>query len=472
MIKGLFNITTSLLLLSVYHGSYGNTGRFFEIVESGVAAHLNLTLCLNGRGPYTCQKYTVYHQTFSIRTTTPDQSYPEAGIRIETPGYTFHNGSGCTPHANGFCLFATSEKATQLISATNTNDTTVNISSCSGGGFFCITLGGAVFNQAYPVRLDTGAGTFNIPESCLSFGNYTVLVEGVMDQFDRPSDIVQADVSLMGSGSEPAITIKDFVFYANTGLSCIPDAPSNGSYGNFGAGMNYVSSAGANNCVASYFNYNTTYNTPTSRYGFTFQNGENLIIGPIQFDGTYYLQAGTPQCNGILAGVPDYLSQALDPAWTGPLVDGFQISINGIIVPIVTPGTDTKYAQIDTGGGLMIIEDNNVGTIATALQSVTEPCDPGISFLTGCQCVTTGKPVIVSATKYNMQYTYTTTTFNNNPQSAVAICPLNQPDNPYVSPNSANLGYELFHNGTVIFDYKNGGIGFTGYQPATFSASQ
>ena len=46
----------------------------------------------------------------SIRTTIPHHIYPNAGIKINTPGYSLTNaGIECTPSAKGYCLFTTSD---------------------------------------------------------------------------------------------------------------------------------------------------------------------------------------------------------------------------------------------------------------------------------------------------------------------------------------------------------------------------
>ena len=56
-----------------------------------------MILCLNGKGPVTCQHYEVSALTLNIRTTIPNHTYPYAGIKITTPGYTLGDlGVDCT----------------------------------------------------------------------------------------------------------------------------------------------------------------------------------------------------------------------------------------------------------------------------------------------------------------------------------------------------------------------------------------
>jgi len=87
----------------------------FNVSASGPAAQISLTLCLNGNGPLSCQNFTVSAITLSITTTIPNRVYPNAGIKINTPGYT---PTGCTLNSNGFCLFAASNTTAASIAVT------------------------------------------------------------------------------------------------------------------------------------------------------------------------------------------------------------------------------------------------------------------------------------------------------------------------------------------------------------------
>lgn len=350
-----------------------------------------------------------------------------------------------------------------ISAATSTIPTIINLNTCQQD-MYCVSLGGSVFNQILPVRLDTAAAALSMPESCLTAGNYEVLAENVLDEFQEKSDLVKANVSIMNDTAK-AITLKGFVFYAIKDVEC---KNKDGAYGNFGAAMNYIKHA-SNDCVASYFNYITALNKPDTRFGLTILEGKTLLLGPIQRSIPYYEQAPyfNLQCGGILQGIPSFSTYSLDQGWPGPLMDGFNITINQISVPVTPSNTlgpqpITKLAQIDSGGGLMIIADNNDGDIRTAFSAITIPCEK-IVWLDGCDCVEANQPVIVSATKYDLQYNYTTTSYNQDLRRAIAICPPGG-ETPYVSPNSANLGYQLFSHGTVIFDYKNGAIGFDGFK--------
>lgn len=82
---------------------YAKTGLLFNILESGSPVSADIILCLNGKGPMSCQNYHVSAQNLTIRSTA-NHNYPIAGIKVLTSGIS---ASGCTPYNNGYCLFAT-----------------------------------------------------------------------------------------------------------------------------------------------------------------------------------------------------------------------------------------------------------------------------------------------------------------------------------------------------------------------------
>ncbi|MDR3476412.1 MAG: hypothetical protein P4M14_00090 [Gammaproteobacteria bacterium] len=91
-------------------------GALFNVAATGPSAQISMTLCLNGKGPLSCQTYTASAVNFSITTTIPNHTYPAAGIKINTPGYT---PTGCTMSSNGYCLFTVSNTNAATISATS-----------------------------------------------------------------------------------------------------------------------------------------------------------------------------------------------------------------------------------------------------------------------------------------------------------------------------------------------------------------
>ncbi len=118
---------TLLAPLALTHAS-----PFFNITTTGSLGSVNLSLCLNGQGPLSCQNATVSALDLSISTTIANHTYPAAGIKINSPGYTFEN---CTPLANGYCLFSVSQTTPTSISLAQTGTPYTiggNISNLSG----------------------------------------------------------------------------------------------------------------------------------------------------------------------------------------------------------------------------------------------------------------------------------------------------------------------------------------------------
>lgn len=96
--------------------SHAAPNLLFNILETGTPASVSITLCLNGTGPLSCQNYTVAALNLRITTTILHHNYPNAGIKINTPGYTLAGlGIHCASTQNGYCLFSVSDTAAQTI---------------------------------------------------------------------------------------------------------------------------------------------------------------------------------------------------------------------------------------------------------------------------------------------------------------------------------------------------------------------
>lgn len=99
---------------------FASVGDFFEITSSGAPTTAVVTLCLNGKAPLTCQQFTITHQQLSIRTTPPNKTYLNVGIRVETPGFTL---SGCQFASSGYCLFSANNSSSTTVDVTPISDT-------------------------------------------------------------------------------------------------------------------------------------------------------------------------------------------------------------------------------------------------------------------------------------------------------------------------------------------------------------
>jgi hypothetical protein len=108
-------------LLLMTQAKWAYSGLLFDITATGGAPEaISLSLCLNGKGPLSCQNYSVNNLNLSILSTIPNHTYNAAGIKVNTPGYTL---TGCTMINNGYCLFAVSNKSAASIAITSTNNT-------------------------------------------------------------------------------------------------------------------------------------------------------------------------------------------------------------------------------------------------------------------------------------------------------------------------------------------------------------
>lgn len=102
-----------VFLVFIHHAVSAAPGRFFTIIGNGVPVDVNATLCLNAKGPVSCQDYNVSAANLSVLTTAPNHTYPFAGIKINSPHYSI--AAGCTQLRNGFCMFSVSNTAPAMI---------------------------------------------------------------------------------------------------------------------------------------------------------------------------------------------------------------------------------------------------------------------------------------------------------------------------------------------------------------------
>lgn len=158
LMRTLISLCTSLIFM-INQASAAGSGRFFNVSATGTASLLSITLCLNGKGPVSCQNYEVSALDLSIITTIPNHVYPAAGIKVNTSGYSL---SGCTPYPNGYCLFSVSNRLPIKIALTNTqNQTTLipNNSSlalsvkCPIGATGCVYVNEALTGQSRTITI-------------------------------------------------------------------------------------------------------------------------------------------------------------------------------------------------------------------------------------------------------------------------------------------------------------------------------
>lgn len=117
-----------------------SSGLLFNVSATGTSANLSITLCLNGKGPFSCQTYSISASNLTIITNIPNYNYTMAGIKINTPGYKV---TGCTPYTNGYCLFNVSNATSANIVLSQTSYESIIIGN-PGNGSDPLTGFGAV----------------------------------------------------------------------------------------------------------------------------------------------------------------------------------------------------------------------------------------------------------------------------------------------------------------------------------------
>lgn len=84
---------------------FAASGLLFNVDATGTPANIPIVLCLNGKGPLSCQNYIAKGLNLSITTTIRNHLYSFAGIKINTPGARI---AGLTLQPNGYYLFPVS----------------------------------------------------------------------------------------------------------------------------------------------------------------------------------------------------------------------------------------------------------------------------------------------------------------------------------------------------------------------------
>ena len=180
MMKKMIAYIGVALLLLLGQSSFAGSAFLFQVTATGTPAQVNITLCLNGKGPLSCQNFNVLALNLSITTTIPNHVYPFAGIKINTPGYTLADlGTACAPLGNGICQFSVSDTAAKAITVksnsvppsppvpqyayiTNTNVIPNTVSTClinstTGVLSNCSSSTSVLFNDANSIALNVAS---------------------------------------------------------------------------------------------------------------------------------------------------------------------------------------------------------------------------------------------------------------------------------------------------------------------------
>lgn len=295
MIKYLRNISIALLLI-VYHSMFAGNGLLFNVSATGTHAKVNITLCLNGKGPLSCQNYNVSAIKLNISTTPANHIYPFAGIKINTPGYTVANvGTDCTPFNTGYCLFSTGNTAHKQITIQNNNTHALSLSPA--------TLPPATLNTAYNQTLiasgEIGPYIYTVSSSSLppglsltSSGTNAGLISGTPTSNGiYPFTITAADTNSSDSGS------KNYTIVVSGSLTLNPSSLPAGQ-----RGTAYNQTITASSGVGP---YTFTVASGTLPPGLTLSSGGAITGTPTNM-GTYHFTIMATDTNSADTGSQSY----------------------------------------------------------------------------------------------------------------------------------------------------------------------
>ncbi len=194
------------------------SGLLFNVTASGTPATYNITICLNADGPLSCQNADVTALNLSILTTIPNHTYPNAGIKINTPGYTLQ--SSCLKNSLGFCTFQLSNTVPVHVSVTSTEAYSI------GGPISGLTASGLVLQN-------NGGDNLTVPANATSFVFSTPLTSGETYHITILSEPVGQNCLIQnGTGivSNHPVTSIDITCHVNTNEMASGRYISNGLY--------------------------------------------------------------------------------------------------------------------------------------------------------------------------------------------------------------------------------------------------
>lgn len=96
---------------------HAQSGNLFSFTADGDPVDIKFNLCLNGKGPLSCQTYSANSLNLNIITNIPNHTYITAGIKSNTASFIPTN---CVMTSNGYCIFTVSNtSAANIIFAQN-----------------------------------------------------------------------------------------------------------------------------------------------------------------------------------------------------------------------------------------------------------------------------------------------------------------------------------------------------------------
>ena len=74
----------------------------FKVNSSHEGLSIPYTVCVDGKSQMSCYRFVADGKEIFIQSKSKKPVFSNAGIQLQVPGYSIQ---GCTPYANGYCLF-------------------------------------------------------------------------------------------------------------------------------------------------------------------------------------------------------------------------------------------------------------------------------------------------------------------------------------------------------------------------------
>lgn len=256
-----------------------------------------------------------------VRTLTPNHTYTQAGIKINTPGYRLSmSGTQCTPKPNGYCTFTVSDKVRKTLSVTGpTGNVAFTLCLDGVGKLSCQNYTASILID--PINTYPIGGTVNgLTQTGLILqnnGTDDLSLQPFVSPYEFPIPVPQGgsyDVTILrqpvgefcslinDSGTNVQSPITDVDVNCRSVLTYISDAT--------GVTRCETSNTGAlNNCTL-------TYVTPLNPYGVAINNNRTFALValngngtvascPIFLDGTFdQAQCADSGVGGAFSGTP------------------------------------------------------------------------------------------------------------------------------------------------------------------------
>jgi sugar lactone lactonase YvrE len=427
MLKRILGLAIALMLLLAPTAHANPTGKLFNIAATGPAGTVQITLCLNGLGVLSCQKYTVANLHLSISTVARFHTYPSIGILINTPGYTYARlGVECTIASSGYCIFSASDTAPAPIDlkvstapnvqitatpppVTFVGDSYTQTNVASGGlaPYIYSVVGGAL---PAGTSLDPNTGTVSgVPTAGGPF-SYTIRVTDTnfTTADATTTGVMQGGVVLT---STPSADTEVGVNYSQTNVASGGSAPYTFSLsaGALPAGTNLNTTTG------------TVSGTPTTAGAFNY----TILVTDANGGTASNVISGTIAAAVTIVATPSATTKvAINYSQTNVASNGTTPYTYSLASGALPAGTTLSTTTGTVSGSPTTVQNftytiqvtDSVGSTATATTTgsisynpwAVDPIDPN-AILTSVSCPTTTMCMTVDAVGDAFEYSGTTT---------------------------------------------------------------